>query len=107
MPYADKSLQYAAQREWRQRNKGYWRKYDPTRDPVKVDARKQLYSALRRGLAVKPATCQDCGSDERLQGHHDNYERPLDVKWLCEACHKELDCRLRPRKTARTLGSGD
>jgi len=53
-------------------------------------ARIRLYWAIRGGRVVKPTSCQECGAPvgkERLQGHHHDYSKPLDVEWLCIACH--------------------
>lgn len=34
--------------------------------------------------------CQECGSsDKKLVRHHNNYNDPLDIKILCDVCHKE------------------
>jgi ribosomal protein L40E len=57
-------------------------------------ARKRLLHALRMGYVVKPAACSRCGATTKIQGHHEDYERPLDVVWLCSCCHGE-----RHRKT--------
>lgn len=43
--------------------------------------------AKRWGRFSVPAGCEDCGKPGRLVGHHDNYLRPLAVRWLCPACH--------------------
>lgn len=56
-------------------------------DRLKRWARDTLRRALRSGDIAKPDTCQRCGLFARLHGHHDDYERPLDVQWLCPACH--------------------
>jgi hypothetical protein len=64
-------------------------------DPVKERARKILFMAVARGDVV-PGACEVCGtspvlSDGRrgVHGHHDDYEKPLEVRWLCTAHHGE------------------
>jgi hypothetical protein len=52
-----------------------------------------LRSALRRGLVVKKP-CENCGS-EQSEAHHDDYDRPMDVRWLCRAHHKEEHRRIK------------
>jgi ribosomal protein S27AE len=56
-------------------------------NPLKIRARQILYNALRRG-DIKKAPCEDCGSD-KAQAHHEDYSRPLDVKWKCARCHTD------------------
>ncbi len=55
------------------------------------------HSAVRRALVagtlIRPATCERCdevptGHWPILHAHHDNYARPLQVRWLCRSCHK-------------------
>lgn len=54
----------------------------------KRDASRSYANQYRkRGkLVVQP--CQVCG-DPKSQMHHVDYERPLDVTWLCKAHHLE------------------
>ena len=33
--------------------------------------------------------CKVCGSTERVHAHHDDYSKPLDVRWLCAAHHRQ------------------
>ena len=44
----------------------------------------------RRGYLIA-GPCEDCGSTDDIEMHHDDYDRPLDVTWLCTACHLARD----------------
>ena len=50
---------------------------------------RNLYSyAIKTGALVRPATCQMCHcSSDSIQGHHCDYNKPLEVMWLCIKCH--------------------
>jgi len=52
-----------------------------------------LRSALRRGL-VEKQPCERCGC-EHSEAHHGDYDRPMDVRWLCRPHHKEEHRRLK------------
>lgn len=42
---------------------------------------------LNGRLAPKP--CEKCGvAHPRINAHHEDYLRPLDVTWLCPKCHR-------------------
>ena len=56
------------------------------RTSVKVNARNHLYRALRAGHVYR-RPCEMCGSTNSV-AHHDDYEKPLDVRWLCRRCHE-------------------
>lgn len=43
--------------------------------------------AVKRGKLINPKICSVCGSNVHVSGHHDDYNKPLDVRWLCHACH--------------------
>lgn len=57
-------------------------------NPVKRKAHTALGNAVRDGRLIKKP-CEVCG-DVRSQGHHDDYSKPLEVRWLCAKHHKEL-----------------
>lgn len=46
-------------------------------------------NALKDGRLIKGECCEKCKSTNKIEGHHDDYTKPLDVRWLCEQCHKE------------------
>lgn len=56
-------------------------------------ARNILWQARVHGI-VKPTACEHCGSDGRVEGHHTNYYRAIDVTWLCSRCHRAEHSRL-------------
>lgn len=57
------------------------------RYPKKAKAREMLCNAVSRGIISRPQHCEDCGCAADLHGHHDDYCKPLDVRWLCRGCH--------------------
>lgn len=44
-------------------------------------------------LARKP--CEDCGRTADIQAHHDDYSKPLGIRWLCRSCHYQHHIELR------------
>lgn len=64
------------------------------KNPSKTNARKVIEAALMAGRIKKPDRCQGCGrstSETQIGAHHYDYEKPLDVIWLCAACHRPID----------------
>ena len=66
----------------------------------KKDAQNILHAAVRYGK-IKKQNCQECGSPN-TDGHHDDYSRPLEVRWLCRNCHMKLH----RKPTGSTLTEG-
>ena len=80
-------------KQWRERDevKAKYRAYrkehyDDNRK--KVSARNKANHAVRTGAIVR-RTCENCISTEAGQAHHNDYNKPLNVTWLCPACHKQ------------------
>ena len=72
----------AYMRRWRSKNKmtGHQRKKDNARSYAGV--------YKRRGKIIQ-MPCFNCGSEESQMHHHD-YNKPLNVQWLCRKCHMEI-----------------
>jgi len=51
--------------------------------------------AVKEGILQRPEYCPICGKKKKIEGHHDSYFRPLEVKWMCSLCHAEYHRRLR------------
>ena len=59
------------------------------RYPRKYKAHNAVNNAIRDGKIQKVSECSECGSDFHVEAHHDDYSKPLQVRWLCAACHKQ------------------
>lgn len=58
--------------------------------PHVYKAHTKVGNALRDGKITKPEKCETCNRVGQLHGHHDDYVKPLDVRWLCAACHRQF-----------------
>ncbi len=56
-------------------------------EQAKQTCRNQSMVALKKGIIIKPACCPECGGDTRLYMHHDDYNKPFDIRWMCPKCH--------------------
>ena len=73
------------QQEWRKNNPGY-----ATKDPdykKKRNARSRVMKALKDGRLTRPEHCTKCGKEGKPEAHHVDYDKPLEVQWLCTNCH--------------------
>jgi hypothetical protein len=55
--------------------------------PLEMLAHQYVRSALRRGL-LQRGVCEVCG-EEKTDAHHDDYEQPRKVRWLCRRHHQQ------------------
>lgn len=61
--------------------------------PEQARAKWRVQKAVQRGTIRKPNRCQKCGQPfpaSKLQAHHHDYAKPLDVSWYCDTCHKAV-----------------
>lgn len=77
--------------KWLRKNPGYsskakkkWLKKNRERDLV----RQKVKYALKTGKLVKQP-CVKCGVKD-VDGHHEDYSKPLEVVWLCKFHHREV-----------------
>ena len=82
-----------AKLKWRENHPGketkislkHRRKY-----PERIVAKEAVKIAVKSNKILKPTVCSRCGKEGVIiNGHHEDYSKPLDVIWLCPGCHKE------------------
>jgi hypothetical protein len=56
--------------------------------PNKYKAHTLVNNCIRDGKLF-PEPCEVCGTKESVHAHHDDYAKPLNVRWLCAAHHKQ------------------
>ena len=89
--------------EHRSKNIDYIREYDRERGsrqppeylkkyreqfPNKYKSHCMVNNAIRDKRLFKEP-CVVCGTQTRIHAHHDDYAKPLNVRWLCSAHHSQ------------------
>ena len=69
-------------------------------NPEKVKAHSILNRAVKSGKVIRPDYCEDCFGEGKIEGHHEDYSKPLEVRWLCKNCHVNIN------KKEVSLGTG-
>lgn len=65
------------------------------KNPDKERARWSVGNAIRRGKLEAPNLCEKCKRGKKLDAHHDDYSKPLTVRWLCRRCHTDHHIKLK------------
>ena len=69
-----------------------------SKNPSRMRACRVIEAALNAGIIERPHRCFGCGcsdQEHRIEAHHHDYSKPLDVIWLCTPCHRRMDARRR------------
>jgi len=86
-------------REWYCNNKKRFYEYKDNYKKANMDkiiAQKEARKAIaKKELIRKP--CEICGNT-KTDAHHDDYSKPLEVRWLCRAHHKEWHMTNKPAR---------
>lgn len=56
-------------------------------NPKKYKATNWVNNAIRDGRLIKAENCEVCNGTFQIEGHHDDYNQPKVVRWLCSRCH--------------------
>lgn len=72
-------------RQWYENN-GRNRK----RNAAQSRAHYLVSKAIKSKELFRPKNCCDCNKSGKIEAHHNDYNKPLDVSWLCRPCHRWL-----------------
>jgi hypothetical protein len=79
----------AAMKQWRTENREWYRYSERAREIARY---------ARRTGSIVATPCEVCGT-EKVEAHHDDYAKPLEVRWLCKPHHWQADQGRRSRGT--------
>jgi hypothetical protein len=94
---------------WKGLDKEFPRVNEPDRHRPSTEkqraARVAVQLAVQNGMLKPPDKCEGCGleplsMDRRrrsVHAHHPDYDKPLDVMWLCTTCHQAWHRRNEPK----------
>ena len=70
-------------------------------DKRRSAAHNAVSRAVRSGKLIK-MNCERCGAEKSL-AHHEDYNKPLEVIWLCQPCHKQRHVEINKLKKEMNL----
>lgn len=73
-----KELKKIESKKWREANR------------EKCRAHRRVHTALSNGKLLRPDTCSNCKRNTVPLAHHEDYNKPLEVIWLCHVCHNKV-----------------
>lgn len=77
-------------------------------NPVLVMQR-AAHAAVRKaivsGALVRPDACSVCLRSRRIDAHHPDYSKPLEVIWVCRSCHAKT-WTVKAKSEARDASAG-
>ena len=81
-----KKIRQNYQSRYKQRKAEYNRTLRPKQ---MVNSYHKVRNAIKSGKLVRPTNCSNCNKEGRIEAHHDDYTKPLEIRWLCRSCHSE------------------
>lgn len=86
--------------DWKMRESDYYKELDM---PSEINenaisrAQKLLQKSVKKKMIKKSQSCQICGRNRKIIGHHENYDKPLEVIWVCQSCHRKIHLEINIR----------
>lgn len=63
-----------------------WKQKYRSENTIRRKAHYTINNLVRSGK-ISPLPCEQCGNIN-TEAHHEDYNKPLDVVWLCRQCHR-------------------
>ncbi len=94
--------------KWRKENPNYFKEYYKQNREIRLECNRRFWEnnperyeswkiyqrARSNRILINPGQCQMCGTKEmKIQAHHFDYSKPLEVCWVCIECHKDVHRR--------------
>jgi hypothetical protein len=79
--------------EKKERNRLYKIKWTETHGRERL-AQYRLRNAIKFKKISRPNKCSLCSRECIPFGHHSNYDKPLNVTWVCRYCHMQIHSKL-------------
>ena len=74
-------------KEWQRNSRKVHSELSPLQR-LKANCRSYLNTYIRRGK-IQKQPCEVCG-ELKVEAHHQDYNKPLEVQWLCRERHMEI-----------------
>lgn len=68
-------------------------KWERQNAPERAIARSRTNYAIKTGKIKRPDRCSECLKLCKPDAAHLNYEKPLEITWLCRQCHASMDIK--------------
>ena len=69
--------------------------YKSEEHKIKHRVRALTRSYVKAGKLIK-MPCEVCGTKINVEAHHDDYDKPMDIRWLCRNHHREHHNNVKP-----------
>jgi hypothetical protein len=89
---------YCSAECFRQHERDFNKQHRAKFSPERKRANHLVNTAIVNGT-LKRGACEVCGT-RAGDAHHDDYAKPLEVRWLCRGCHKRHHVKFGPGKNA-------